>query len=284
MKVSLITYKDLPQLDPDDRLLQNELLARGLACQALTWNDPAIDWSSAGLCVIRSTWDYHKDINQFRKWLDEVSSVTTVLNPPELLRWNIEKTYLRDLARAGLPVIPTHWYEHAGELAAMVSRTGWSEIILKPVVGLATSGVKRIDTTDDDELAAGQAHLEDLLKDHAMVMLQPYLNSVETHGERAMIFIDGVFSHSVRKSAFQALAVAGEAGEMPAEPDEIEVEAATRIIKTLSTKPVYARVDLVRDEAGYPVLLELELVEPSLFLGMSDNAARRLADAIEKWL
>lgn len=286
MNVSLITYDDLPHLDPDDRLLQDELTSRGIPCQALVWNDPSIDWSSAGLCVMRSTWDYHKQVDEFRNWIDRVAGVTTLLNSPDLLRWNIEKTYLRDLSHKELPVIPTHWYgrHNCGDLSAMVAGTGWKEIILKPVVGLATSGVKKIDTTDADDLAEGQAHLEDLLNSHGMVMLQPYLKSVEEHGERAMIFIDGEFSHSVRKAAFQALAVAGEAGETPAEAHQDEIDVATRIISNLSITPLYARVDLVRDESGQPVLLELELVEPSLFLAMSNTATKCLADAIEKRL
>jgi len=284
-RITLVTYKDLPELDPDDHLLRDALRRRGHEVLSAVWNDSDFDWSSAGTSIIRSTWDYHLHYHDFRAWLERTASLTRLLNPPELLRWNCNKQYLRELEAKGLPVIKTCFvskFDSLDALAAVLAERDWSEFIVKPTVGLATSGVKKM-RNDKQGMEEALPHLMHLLET-SEAMIQEFLPSIYDYGERALVYIDGEFSHAVRKTAFQALAVAGRAGErsVPASPEEKELAGA--VIKALPLCPLYARVDLVRDRSNQPVLLELELVEPSLFLQTNPQAAEALALAVERCL
>ncbi|MBX9689994.1 MAG: hypothetical protein K2X27_25005 [Candidatus Obscuribacterales bacterium] len=282
--VSLITYSDLPDLDPDDQLLQAALEKLGFSVQALVWDDESIDWQNAGVCVLRSSWDYHLKYDKFCNWLNYLSSCCQVFNSPEQIIWNSRKTYLRELSEAALPVMPTVFIdkESRRSLKEILSENGWQTAVVKPVIGLATFGVLKLENNDESILAA-EKHVDSLLE-RSQVMVQDYLPSVQTYGERALSFIDGKFSHVVRKSAFQKLAVAGAAGESAAEPAADELSAAGEILSYLKETPLYARVDLLRDRNNKPLLMELELVEPSLFLKNSPKSAELFADAIARRL
>lgn len=276
---TLVTYPGMPELDPDDRLLADALTARGRRVRWAVWSDGSVDWDSAGTCVVRSTWDYDAHYPRFLSWIDRVGGTGRLLNPPEILRWNSHKTYLGDLERRGARTIPTVFVEpgRPRTLAAVLEERGWREVIVKPAVGLSTHGVLRVRA--DAGLEEGERHLEVLLaRDVALV--QPYLPAVATTGERAHVFIDGEFSHAVRKTPFQHLAAAGGAGECRVEPDPDEVAAARAALRVVQPAPIYARVDLVRGEDGHPLVMELELVEPSLYLRMGGPAAERLAEAL----
>ncbi len=272
---TLVTYNDLPNLDPDDRLLAQELERRGYSCSESIWNDRKVDWGNSRVCIIRSTWDYHLQLEEFLTWVDHLERESKVLNSPDLIRWNVNKTYLRDLEQKGIPVVPTQWIEKGSKFQISTLFDRWPELVIKPSVGLATFGVRRSNASDE----GAQNHLDQLLC-NGDVMVQEYMKNVTTYGERALVFFQGKYSHAVSKSPFQHLAVSGRAGEqaVTAAPDEIEL--GEKIIDSLHTLPHYARVDMVRDNSDRPVLLELELVEPSLFLAFGEDAPRRFADAI----
>lgn len=275
---TFITYRDLPDLDPDDRLAMDVLRERGFAVRASVWDDPSVDWASGGICVIRSTWDYHSKHADFLAWATRVAATTQLYNPIELVRWNIHKGYLEALARRGVPVVPTHWLKRGekADLRAVLRQTGWSDAVAKPAVGLATHGVRRV--AGD---AASQAHVDTLLREHD-VLVQPFLTSVVSYGERALIFIDGTYSHAVRKKAFQALAAAGLEDEAAVEATAMEIDVGTAALQAVPQPPLYARIDIVPDEKGNPVVIELELVEPSLFLSLHPSAPARFADALAR--
>jgi len=278
---TFVTYDGLPDLDPDDRLAVDALAKRGLNAVPAVWNDPAVDWSRAGTCIIRSTWDYHLDHAGFLAWAERVAAVAALWNPPHIVRWNSNKRYLEEIERRGAPIVSTAWLR-AGQpvdITAFLHERGWERAVIKPVVGLATRNVMMVEPSADG-LARAQAHADMLLAEQD-VMVQPFLESVERYGERALVFIDGEYSHAARKIAFQPLAVAGEAGETPvvAEPDEI---AVAKLVAGMVEGALYGRVDLVRDEAGKPIIIEFELVEPSLFLSLHPPAAERFADALAK--
>ena len=278
---TFVTYDGLPDLDPDDRLAVDALAKRGLLAVPAVWNDPSVDWSRAGICVIRSTWDYHLDHEGFLAWADRVTAVAPLWNPPQIVRWNSNKRYLEEIERRGAPIVPTAWLR-AGErvdIGAFMRERGWERAVIKPVVGLATRNVMMVERSAVG-LARAQAHAEMLLGEQD-VMVQPFLESVERYGERALVFIDGEYSHAARKIAFQPLAVAGEAGETPvvAEPDEI---AVAKDVAAMVDGALYGRVDLVRDGAGKPIVIEFELVEPSLFLSLHPPAAERFASALAR--
>src|SRR6185369_9670205 len=139
---TLITYDGLPYLDPDDRLLQNCLEKMGYSCRAAVWNDPDFEWEKAGVCVLRSTWDYHLQLDEFLNWLDRVSSISPVVTSAEIVKWNYHKRYLRELEKAGLPIVPTEFVERGAnfKLSSLLEKD-WNEVVIKPAVGLATHGI-----------------------------------------------------------------------------------------------------------------------------------------------
>jgi len=281
---TFVTYDGLPDLDPDDRLAVDALARRGMRADVAVWNDPAVDWSKTGVCVIRSTWDYHLHFDRFMRWASHVDATAKGLhNPLPIIRWNAHKSYVRELAARGAPMVPTVWIARGAEpdLGAIVRERGWTRAVIKPAVGLATRGVIAIDDSAES-IARGRVHALDLLAEHD-VMVQPFIGSVETTGERALVFIGGAYSHAASKTAFQALAVAGAAGERPVEAEADEIAVATRVIRMAAPDLLYGRVDLVRDDEGDPLVIELELVEPSLFLGMHPDAPDRFARALERY-
>lgn len=298
LDIAFITYDDLPDGDPDDRLALEHLLAAGYRAGFVDWRGD-FDFASCPLLVLRSTWNYHKHFQAFSDWLKKVAAASVLANPLELVLWSLNKTYLRDLEEKGIAIVPTVFLDKSvssEELlsickSAEASLQGGSnstsaKFVIKPTVGLATYGVKTFQglSRADGELSQALEHIRAVCRE-SEAMLQPYMNSVEAggYGERALVFIDGEFSHAVRKSAFQHLAVAGHAGEVAVEATIAEVHFAHRVLAALPQVPLYARVDVVHDESGALRLLELELVEPSLFLSLSGQGAK-FAAAIEKRL
>lgn len=276
---TFVTYAGLPELDPDDRLAADALAQRGIQVEAAVWNDPAVDWSSSGICIVRSTWDYHLARDAFLNWAARVTALTELWNPLEMLEWNSHKRYIADLGERGAPVVETVWLEQGkpADVTAVMRQHGWSRAVVKPAVGLATRGVMRVDASEN--LEAAQRHVDGLLAVHD-VMVQPFIDSVETDGETALVFIDGAYSHAVKKTAFQPLAPAGEAGETYAEADADEIAVAQEAMELVNGRALYGRVDLVRGAGGAPLVIELELVEPSLFMSLYPPAAERFADAL----
>ncbi|MBI2811166.1 MAG: hypothetical protein HYX67_10100, partial [Candidatus Melainabacteria bacterium] len=152
---------------------------------------------------------------------------------------------------------------------------GWTKGILKPVVGLSTFGVRKIDRSEQDT----QIHLNNMLET-SDVLLQPFIETVHERGERALVFLGREYSHTIRKSAFQPLAQAGEAGETLEQPDEAELKLARQVLAQVKKPVAFARIDLIRDASGRDLLMELELVEPSLYLNMFPPAISKFADTL----
>lgn len=263
MRIALATCLRLPEPDPDAPLLAAALTARGHPPTLAAWDDPAVDWASFDLVVLRSTWNYHRQPAAFLAWVDRVAGLTRLENPAPLVRRNAHKGYLLDLAARGLPVIPTALLRAgSGErLAAVLAREGWREVVIKPAVSAGSHGALRVGRSD---LALGEAHLASLLAvEDALV--QPFLEHVVTWGELSVVVIDGAPSHCVRKRA----RFAGE--DERAEPPGLlvgddAVDLARRSLALAGAEgALYGRVDMTRDAAGSWRLMELELIEPSLF-------------------
>jgi len=278
------TYADLPQLDPDDGLAADACIAVGIDVVPAVWDDPAVDWSRFDACVVRSTWDYPRRAEGFAAWIDRVEAATSVWNRPATLRWNMHKGYMRDLAARGVPIVPTAIVERRTplDLDEFLRARAWSDAIVKPAHGAATLGVRRVESSPAS-VALAQRHVDELLAD-VDVLVQPFLRSVTAYRERALVFIDGEYSHAATKEPFQGLEVAGHAGERPVTATREEIALAERALAAIEGDHLYARVDLVRDDADAPVVIEVELIEPSLFLAMHPPAAARLAAALAKRL
>lgn len=278
-KFTFVTYCDLPILDADDRLVADLLRKKGHTCEVADWRAQNIDWADAGICVLRSTWDYHLHYSEFLDWLDTVSAVTTVWNSPTLIKWNSDKNYMQELQEKKVPIVPTEFFTRnkPRSVKEVMAKRGWSTAIIKPSIGLCTFGVKKIDSADPN----AEDYLQRLLET-SDVLLQPYIGAVHERGERALVFLGGTYSHAIRKSAFQPLVQAGEAGESVVEADENELALAQSVMRHVEGSPAFARVDLIRDESGKDLVMELELVEPSLYLRMVKGSAERFAEVLLK--
>ncbi|MGC4880432.1 ATP-grasp domain-containing protein [Micromonospora sp. DT43] len=286
-RVALVTCAELVDLDPDDRLVLDPLTARGIAAEAVVWDDPGADWSSYDLVVLRSPWDYALRRDEFVAW---AATVPTLVNPADVVRWNTDKRYLAELSAAGVPTVPTSWVE-PGQTWSPPADTG--EYVLKPSVSAGSQDTGRYDLADPEHRDLAAAHVHRLSAAGRTTMVQPYLSAVDSEGETALLFLAGpdglAYSHAIRKGPMltgpdlgpDGLYKAEEISARAARPEQLAVAE-----KTLGAVPggtrqlLYARVDLIPGPDGDPVLVELELTEPSLFIGYADGAPDRLAAAI----
>ena len=286
--VALVTCAALPDLDADDHLLRDALRARGVEVSAVQWDDPDADWSGFDLVLIRSTWDYHERRDDFIAWAEVVAKVTTLHNPVEVLRWNTDKTYLGELAAAGVPTVPTTILRAADDIAAWMPPAGAVSVVVKPTVSAGSNNTSR-HPNDANGIEAARARLREHMAQGRVMMAQPYLDSVDDAGETALLFFGGEFSHAIRKGPLLDLGGSGERVDDlylketidPRVPGDDEIALARKVIASVPfSAPLYARIDLIRDADGAPVVLEVELTEPSLFFAHSDRGADRLADEI----
>jgi len=281
LDVALVTCAELPEPDPDARPLSAALEAAGLSAELLAWDDPAVDWTRARTTVLRSAWNYPQQRERFLAWAERTASVSELWNPLPVVRWNTHKGYLVELEQAGLPVAPTMLVPRGASvvLAGILEERGWDEVVIKPAVSAASFRTRRISRLDAEE---GQRHLQALLVD-GDVLVQRYLPSVEGYGERALVWIDGELTHAIRKSPRfegQDESVSGEA--MPISPAEAAL--ARRVVAAVRGKLLYARIDVAPGPDGDPVLMELELVEPSLFFPQGPSALERFVSGIVRRL
>ncbi|HWJ85639.1 MAG TPA: hypothetical protein VNR62_09425 [Cellulomonas sp.] len=296
-RLALATCAELPELDPDDKPLRDALLERGIATDVVVWDDPTVDWGTYQHVLIRSTWDYTDRPTQFTDWTRRVERTSTLLNPAQVVGWNIDKTYLRELEKAGLPIVPTIWLDPERNFDSRAIHTrfpAFGDFVIKPTVsaGSRDTGRYQADVTTSRSLAI--MHAKNLLGVGRRVMIQRYLRQVDTVGETALVFFDGQFSHAVRKGPildgpYRADDTALYAREemTPRDATDAEREVAERVIAALpQVAPgvdgslLYARVDLIPDDEGNPVVLELELTEPSLFFAHAPGSLERFADAV----
>lgn len=272
---TFVTYSDLPELDPDDRLALDVLIAQGFKCTNADWRDTGFDWSNAGRCVLRSTWDYHLHYSQFLAFCKSLDN--RLVNNFSLVEWNSDKAYLLELEQKKIAIVPSIM-ALKGEPLEELPPCEWQTVVVKPTIGLATYGVKKFSLPR--QIDEYRVHMRDLCQKHA-VLIQKFMPEVMEYGERSLMYFNGEYSHAVRKSPFQALAHAGGAGETSAKASNEEVAFGHKVLNTLESTPVYARVDIVPEGNGKPLLMELELVEPSLFLGFESGAAERFAEALK---
>lgn len=282
-RVALVTCAELPDLDADDQSLIPALAATGVTAVPAVWDDPAVDWSAFDLAVVRNTWDYPKRRAEFTAW---ATSVPHLANPPAVIAWNTDKRYLRELADAGIPIVPTTWIDPADGIPDQLG-AGAAEIVVKPAVSVGSVDTGRYLLPAQADLAA--AHIARLQAAGRTVMVQPYLADVDTAGETALLFIGGVFSHAIRKGPILTGPDEGvttlyqEESITPRTPSPAEHALAARVLAALPFDPaslLYARIDLLPAPSGDPVVIEVELTEPSLFLTTADGAADRLAAAV----
>ncbi|MCX4880593.1 RimK family alpha-L-glutamate ligase [Streptomyces sp. NBC_00847] len=283
VRVALATYDPgaHPSRDRDLPVLVRALREAGADAVAVPWDDPGTDWSGFDLVVIRSTWDYSWRAGEFVEWAQKCAAVTRLANPAKIVRWNTDKRYLGDLAAAGVPVVPTR-YLAPGDAAGLPDG---HEYVVKPTSGAGARYAARY-TPDDHDRAV--RHLARMHEEGLTAMVQPYLSGIDVSGERALQFFGGRFLHASRKGAVLAPGTAYDADKVPHPdlvpwtPSEAELAVAELALAAVpdASGLLYARVDLVDGADGQPRVMELELVEPNLFLDLHPGSVAAVRDAI----
>jgi glutathione synthase/RimK-type ligase-like ATP-grasp enzyme len=270
--VHLLTGERMPKPDPESHLLVAELERLGISAPVVPWTDPGA--GEADVVLIRTTWDYTSRRDEFVEWCERTSARAPVLNPPEVVRWNSHKGYLRELARAGVPTVPTRVVTHAGEAPFD------GAVVVKPAVSSGAFGAGRFAAGDP----GAREHLLGVLE-AGDAIVQPYVPSVAERGERSLIYLGGELSHAVNKQpAAGDYRVQSHYGGVVTrhEPTSSELAAAEAALAQVTEPLTYARVDLVEGEEG-PMVIELELIEPELFLGIEPAAPGRLAELVARY-
>jgi glutathione synthase/RimK-type ligase-like ATP-grasp enzyme len=280
--LAIATASSVAKQDFDMPPLRAALAAAGVDARVLAWDDPAAQpgFLGAGACLIRSTWNYLHDPQAFLTWADGVSAATSLWNPAAVVRWNIHKGYLLQLEARGVPIVPTRLVPRTSGQSLVSAMGSWTDVVVKPAISAGSFGTIRV--RGKPELATGEQHLRESVRERDM-LVQQYQPAVEDSGERCLIWLDGAFSHAVRKAA----RFAGDEERVSSQAVAIEPDERALAERVLALAPgplLYARVDLVRDEAGRPRLMELELIEPSLFFDQQPGSADRLARAIVRRL
>ncbi|HUL18588.1 MAG TPA: hypothetical protein VLV29_04910 [Steroidobacteraceae bacterium] len=285
--VALVSARAARGLDEDMPPLLAAFASAGVRAEIADWDDPGVDWGRFDAALLRSAWDYTERITEFLAWVERTATLTRLLNPPAVVRWNSDKHYLAELARQDIPIVPSRFCEPSGDAAVcleeFLARHAEEELVVKPAVGAGSRDTRRYARAAVPEILA---HMGMLLRARRSVLLQPYLPSVDRDGETALIYIDGRLSHAIRKGPLLPRGAAATAALFAPEeittrsPGADERAVGERILAALPFAPLlYARVDLIRAALGEPRLLELELTEPSLFFAHGPGSADRLAHA-----
>ena len=278
MKLALVTSSGLSHPDPDLPLLASEFAGLDIGVDIVAWDD-SVEWSSYDAAVVRSTWDYHRRLAEFDRWLTVVSTQTHLWNPADLIRWNTDKRYLADLSAKGLPTVPTQFIDRTEpQWHSQLASVG-DDIVIKPTVGAGSHGVRRF----INQFEGAIAYVEDLLSKGMTPMAQPYLGDVDTYGEVGLVTAAGALSHAFHKAAILNGEPQWSGDDHVVEvisthfPTEAERSLCNRVLSVLPPT-AYARIDLLPTVDG-PMISEVELIEPSLFLEVDSDAAGRVARA-----
>lgn len=262
-------------------MIAEALQANGLRVHRTSWDDSTFDWASTQVALFRTTWDYFHRITEFTAWLDRAQHLTRFINPIETIRWNMDKHYLQDLVLQGVPIVPTLFIEPGEQrtLQELIASTGWGKTILKPAI---SGGARHTYKIEAAQIAAHEAIFKQLIAQEAM-MLQPFMDLVESHGEVSHMVFGGRYSHSVLKKAkagdFRVQDdFGGSVLDYQASPGEIAF--AENVTAKCQPVPAYARVDVMWDNQEHLALVELELIEPELWMRKHPASAKLFADAV----
>lgn len=269
----------------EDRLLAEALERKGFKVTRTNWDDPNFNWTETRYILFRSTWDYFDRYPEFSVWLENVSTKTKLINPKELIYWNLDKHYLQDLKNAGINIPPTIFIEKGDKksLNEILSEVDWKESILKPAVSGAARHTYRLNS---ENIHKHEAIFAELLENESM-LLQEFQTQILTKGEVAFMVYGGKFSHAILKKAkpgdFRVQDDFGGTIESYQASSE-EIEMAEKAVLPCSTLPMYARVDLIWDNDDNLAIGELELIEPELWFRMNRQSADDCAEAVYKEL
>ncbi|GGY90344.1 RimK family alpha-L-glutamate ligase [Streptomyces rochei] len=282
-RIALVTCRPGPRVsvDRDLPVLARALADAGASASVEVWDDAGVDWAAFDLVLIRSTWDYSWRADEFTAWAERCGGATRLANPAAVVRWNTDKRYLADLAAADVPTVPTR-YAAPGESPGLPDG---HEYVVKPTSG---AGARFAARYMPGEHATAVRQVERMHAEGFTAMVQPYMRAIDTAGERALQFFGGRLLHASRKGAVLAPGTPYDArkvahpGLEPWTPTAAEVAVAEAALAAVpgAAEPLYARVDLVDGDDGRPRVMELELVEPNLFLWLHERSLPRVVEAV----
>jgi glutathione synthase/RimK-type ligase-like ATP-grasp enzyme len=278
-RVGFVTCARWPALSASDAVAARALEARGVAVVPVPWNAPGPDPATLDALVLRANWDYHFEPGAFAAWLDGLErDGRRVWNPPALVRWNLSKRYLGELAAAGLPALETVVLDAPAALPDLLRARGWRSAVVKPLISASAHDTVRVDE-------AGAAAVVEALRAGTLrtpAIVQPFVEEITTAGEWSLVFVEGEPTHAVLKrpaaGEFRVQPRLGGTTEVRQPPAAV-VAAARRVLAALPAPPLYARIDGVERATGFTVM-EVEVNEPGLFFDLAPGAADRFAAAI----
>ncbi len=278
--IALVTTESARGYDKDLGILSRALDASGAKWNIVNWDDPQVQWSEYSIAVLRSPWDYHERIAEFSAWLRVVATQTRLLNSLPIVEWNLDKRYLRELMNADIAVMNTVFVESEADLANDVFS---GDVIVKPAISAGSNNTARY----KHDVAEATDHARKLLRNGIAVLVQPYQIAIDEYGETGLVYLGGQFSHGFRKAPIFADKDQHHNGLYVVEDITLRIPSAAerafgdKVVAFVTNKfgnaPLYARVDMVVNAAGFPELMELELTEPSLFLHLDDESPARAA-------
>jgi hypothetical protein len=284
-RIAFVTCRDLGRLTPDDQLAADILLKNNVMVNAVAWDDPDVKWQELDAVILRSTWNYHRQLQHFLQWLEMLDQLKIrVWNPTVVIRANVSKKYMIDLQNAGIPIVPTVFLplNKTAHLRLILEKENWERVIIKPEVSASAYQTITASLTNAED---DQKQLDEILKTSG-ALIQEFRNEIIETGEWSFIFFGRKFSHAVLKHPRAGdFRVQEELGGIiqATSPSDSLIQQAQRILDQVQGMLLYARVDgiVAKDEL---LVMELELIEPSLFMGFSTGAAERFANSIIKLL
>ncbi len=286
MTIGFLTCRTVGGITPDDAMIADALAERGATVRAVSWDESAPPDDLDAL-VIRSPWNYHLEPDAFLTWIDRAARFSPVYDDPAIIRWNAHKGYLFELQRAGVPVAPTVLCKKdgSGDLQAIMRERDWAQVVVKPaisassymttIVGAHAYAMHGTGALHGRVVEDGQHLLDDILQTRD-ALIQPFMPEILERGERSLVFLDGEFSHAVQKAPFTS----APGGGKPVRPEEDELEIAQLALSVLPDVPLFARVDLLRAPDGSDRLMELELIDPELYMRFAGDAPAKFAHAL----
>jgi len=269
----------------EQELLKSAFEAQGLKVDITYWDNPTYEWQETKSVLFRTIWDYFERFDEFWDWLEQVKTKTRLINSYELIKWNIDKHYLKDMSSWGIETVPTYFADKGCnmKLHEIAKRNQWKDLVIKPAISASAFKTYKILA---NEIQANEKLFNSLVQERNM-LVQPYFETITQLGEASLMVLDGKFTHAILKKAQPGdFRVQDDFGGTVHNyiPTKAEINFAEEVFKTCKTKPVYGRVDIVWDNDKNFYLSELEIIEPELWIRNYPKCAERIAEAVDKIL
>ena len=269
----------------EEQLLKAALEKQGFSVEITYWDNPAYNWSATRAVLFRTIWDYFERFDEFWMWLEEINTQTKLINSYDLIKWNIDKHYLKDLSSWGIEIVPTYFADQGSEnkLHEIAQTNQWKDLVIKPAISASAFKTYKIlenDIENNEEL------FNSLLSERDM-LIQPFFKTIGELGEASLMVFDGKFTHAILKKAkLGDFRVQDDFGGTVHDymPTKEEINFAEKVFASCKTKPIYGRVDIVWDSNKNFYLSELEIIEPELWIRNYPKSAERIAEAVKKIL